>query len=112
MIDAPFVLVEPFAAQMAMPVSLLPYPPLLGIAFNLPASFFHDGILDLIGLASWRSDVAQSYCPSNLFCNTVSQRLNSCKHVRGQGVSKPFLYARCPGVDSLPAVGSGVRAIG
>ena len=43
MIDAPLVLVEPFAAQMAIPVSLLPYPPLLGIAFNLPASFVHDG---------------------------------------------------------------------
>ena len=43
MIDAPLVRVEPFAAQMAMPVSLLPYPPLLGIAFDLPASFFHDG---------------------------------------------------------------------
>ena len=40
MIDAPLVRVEPFAAQMAMPVSLLPYLPLLGIAFNLPASFF------------------------------------------------------------------------
>ena len=45
MIDAPLVFVEPFAAQVAMPVSLLPYPPLLGIAFNAPASFFlfHDG---------------------------------------------------------------------
>ena len=45
MINAPLILVEPFAAQMAVSVSLLPYPPFLGISLYLPASFLHDGTL-------------------------------------------------------------------